>query len=486
MKRPADPAKSRYLSEMSLLCLLLMLIALGCKDKPGELTALIAPIEIQKETARAAATAAEPAGEVFEMEEVSVFELASPMAFQFQRGQPARQCGTEPSKKVKAYPQFKSAKPFYGKAMFDMSLVQYGFGINYCFAVDESGGTGTGYDRFYFDANRDLDLTNDGVLSPMENPPAQLARKNRPNQQEVAFDYLEFDLYRGPGKASAPVKVIPRFRLMSTHPMTSFAMPTARKGKIKLGSKECDVILSQSLTITGSYASPVAGVFMGETPSALPFMCGWRNVDGKFYTLSSTTSGDKLTVTPYTGPYGTLEVATGGREAKKGKVELGYLVGDNAMIDIGKCSAVDGQLMIPVGDYRPIRLGLRFGDLRVGLGMAMPTDGEMPSEPPTFAIKIRKDRPCVVNLASKPEVVFRTPAAEERIKVGSEIKVEAIVYDPGMDASLASLEDATKKVGQSIKMPDGTEYQRYQSIDPTVEITNSAGERVAEGKMPFG
>ena len=55
-----------------------------------------------------------------------------------------------------------------------------------------------------------------------------------------------------------------------------------------------------------------------------------------------------------------------------------------------------------------------------------------------------------------------------------------------MGASIAALEDVTQKIGESIKMPDGTEHERFQSIDPMVKITNSSGQCVAEGKMPFG
>lgn len=489
MRLQAILSRFRCVSDAALLFLLPAIIGFGCKQKEqepeSEEPTTEVGVEEKTETARADKVPAGPAGEVFEMEEVSVFDIGTPSASQLQRGQPSRDCGLEPNSKVKAYPEFKSDKPFYGTATFDMSLVQYGFGIDYYFALDESGGAGTGYDRLYFDTNHDLDLTNDGALSPMENPPAQLTGKNRPNQQEVAFDYLQFDLDYGPAKPAVPLKVIPRFMLMSTRPMVTFALPTARKGKIKLGSKEFEAVLAQSMAISGSYASPMTGLFLGETPDALPFLCGWRNIDGTLYTLSSTASGDKLTVTAYTGPFGLFEVA-GDSDGKEGKVELGYLLSEDAIIDIGKCPKEDGQPKIPVGDYRPLRLGVRLGDLRVGLGIALLEAGETPTKPPAFGIKIRENKPYVLDLASKPEIVFKTPAVDERFKVGSEIKVEALVYDPKMDASIAALEDATRKIGENIKLPDGTEYERFESIDPMVKITNSSGECVAEGKMPFG
>ena len=36
--------------------------------------------------------------------------------------------------------------------------------------MDESQGTGKGYDRLYFDLNRDLDLRNDPVVMPQQHP----------------------------------------------------------------------------------------------------------------------------------------------------------------------------------------------------------------------------------------------------------------------------------------------------------------------------
>ena len=429
----------------------------------------------------------ETSPEVFKMEEVSVFDLNDATAIQFQRGQQARKCGIEPLKEVKAYPSFKSKKPFYGKVEFDGSLIRYGVGIDYHFALDEAGGTGKGYDRLYFDANRDLDLTNDVVLSPMKEPAIQQTLSKGRGRNNVAFDYLEFDLDRGPGKRPVPLKIIPQLTIWSsTSPMVSFTLPTVRRGKIRLGSKEFAAVLSQAFMITGGYDRSMAGLHLTKTRRALPFLCGWHELDGTFYTFSATPSGDKLTVTPYTGPFGVLDVVAGDPNVKTARVELGYLVSEDVMIDIGDCPSIDGKLKVPVGEYRPLHLGLRLDDLRVRLVMKMPQTVEAQTKSPKFVIKISEDKPCEINLAGKPDIVFQTPAANERLKVGSEIKVKAAVHDRTMDSSLVALEDSTQKIGQSIKLSNGTEYQRYRSINPTIKIVNSSGKCVAEGKMPFG
>ena len=467
------------------LCMLLAVAVPACRQKAEE------PTDEQQETVVESSeqkeqVVAEPTAAVFDMEEFSVFEYEGPLTGQLWMGQYVRECGYKPSEKVKAYPAFKSDKPIYGTAKFDMSLVPYGKGIDYCFAIDECKGTDTGYDRFYFDTNHDFDLTNDAAVAPMEKLPRPLAGQNRSDGQNVFFGYLQFSIDYGPDKASWPVKIIPQLRQFAASNRVSFIVPTARRGKIKLGSKEYEAVLSQASMLTGRYDRPTVYLYLGSDMESMPLLCGWRYVDGTFYILSPTPAGDKLTVTPYTGPFGVLEVAANGADATEGKVELGWLVSKDAIIDVGKCPREDGRPKVPVGDYKPFRLAIRRGELRVGFALNTQQLDEAPAEPPVFAIRVREGRPYVFDFSGEPEVVFKSPAAGERFKAGGQLKVEAFIYDPDMDVLIAGLEDTTRKLGDPIKLPDGTDYQRYQSLDPVVKITDSAGECVAEGKMPFG
>ena len=64
---------------------------------------------------------------------------------------------------------------------------------------------------------------------------------------------------------------------------------------------------------------------------------------------------------------------------------------------------------------------------------------------------------------------------------GKEAKAQALQH-----LKMMGLDDRTKQTKTFFNMPEGTEYIRYASLDPEVEITNAAGEVVAEGKMPFG
>ncbi len=270
------------------------------------------------------------------------------------------------------------------------------------------------------------------------------------------------------------------------HKIVRFIFPIARKGNILVGSKEFEAVLSQSSMISGSYDRQITYLFLGNNLERIPILSAWRFVDGKFYTFSATAFGDKLTVKPYSGPYGLLEVGSAGNDTKGGTIELGWLQSRDAIIDVAKCEKEDGKLKVPVGDYRPFRIAVRYDGIRVGLNIKIAMPGEKPTEPPVFGMKVRAGKSFVFGLTEKPEVIFNNPAADQRFKAGTELKVEAILVYPEMNLLISALEDTKKKKGDNIKLPDGTEYANFESIDPIVEIINSSGQVVAQGKMPFG
>ncbi|MHC4169186.1 MAG: hypothetical protein ACYSWQ_19720 [Planctomycetota bacterium] len=252
-------------------------------------------------------------------------------------------------------------------------------------------------------------------------------------------------------------------------------------------------MLSQSLTITGSYASPMTYLDLGEEIHARPLVCGWHDDNGTFYTFSTTVSGDKLKVTPYTGPFGFLGIGTGGSHIREGKAERGRLFSEDLAIDLTRCPTVDGKLKVPVGDYAPIALTLHLGDLSVEHGWWTSHPADRFNRPPRFDIRIRKNQLCVLNFGGKPDIILRTPAPNSRFKVGSEIKIEALVHDTLIGVSIAELEDTEQKadirakgrIPTEYQMARPTEYQAIASIDHVVTITDSLGELVARGNMPF-
>jgi hypothetical protein len=424
----------------------------------------------------------------FPLKEISVFGYEGPIKDRLKWGQQADECGENPNEKVKTYPQLTSQRPLYGSVTFDKHFLRPESGILYCFVLDESAGTGSGYDRFYFDANRDLDLTNDGVLKRMPELPAG-AELQVHAQADVFFEQLDLILDHGPDEGTRRLEVIPRFTAYEDGPTNFlFLVPTARTGKISIGPKEAEVVLAQTYFAAGRFDRPTTALFLIGQEEPLGFLSLMRCEQGRFYSLSATPSGDKLTVTPYDGPLGTFDVG-GGRDETDADLELGWLHTENAFFDLGTCPHEGRKIRLPAGDYRPFRLAINLGKLRVGVAAKISAPGacgENAGRPPVFGIKVREDKPFLFELPKSIAAEFVKPAVGQPFRAGDEIKVEVSIKDPVMDILIAGLEDTTQKVGESIKLPNGTEYQQYLRLDPTVKIVSSSGECVAQDKLPFG
>lgn len=415
---------------------------------------------------------------VFALEEVAVSDCPEPVRSRLQRGQYVPECGDVPLPGV-TYPEFKSDKPIYGAITFDMSIFDSQAGIRYCFAVDESGGTGTGYDRLYFDLNHDSDLTNDPPVGRMKDvPPGMLS-----DPSLVLFDEIRVKLDYGADGVWTQA-VMPRLMSMGNLPRMFFAVPTARKGKIVLGSEEVELVLAQSEAISGRYDRPMTGVFLTGKDDLLPVLGFWHRIDGTFHRLSATPAGDKIRVEPYSGPFGTLEIGTGGRDIPRPDVDFGFLLSNNACIDLSACTRTDGKWSVPIGDYRLFRLAVRYGKYRVGITADISPVGPKAARPVVFPLRIRQAKPFVFDLPDRLEVVFRNPG-DEPVKTGETLRVEAALYLPGTDIMIAALDDTTKKT-ETVKLPDGREIDLFESLDPTIRIVNFAGQMMAEGVMPFG
>ncbi|MBN2128786.1 MAG: hypothetical protein JW741_04790 [Sedimentisphaerales bacterium] len=426
--------------------------------------------------------AADESARQFELEEFSVFEVEGPLQYMLRSGQYARDCGDEPDERVKAYPSLKSAKPVYGSVPFAMDMLDFNSGQIYCFVLDESGGAGSGYDRLYFDANHDFDLSNDRVLKPAEDLPEGF-EAGRGGPQEMVFESADVRLVGADNETLPPLTVWPRVLNAGSRQILFFVVPTARRGKITLGSKEMDVILAQTSVVTGRYDHPSTGLYLDNQRTGLGVLSDWPEVDGTLYRIFPTPAGDKVTVRAYDGAFGTLEVRSS--SGTPAKIDRGWFQGEGIIIDVAKCSKEGSRLSIPVGDYRPYFLSVLLGNLRAGIRAKIPEPREK-SPPVVLGLHVREGQPCVFKLDQKPDVVFQTPELSERLEPGQEVQIKAVMVDSATNLMLSGLEDTTRKVGEPLRLSGGIEYQRYESIDPVIKIADAAGETVAEGKMPFG
>jgi hypothetical protein len=449
---------------------------------------------------RAGAAAEAGAGdETFKLREVSVFEQGQD---NFLRGQ-SGECEDKPSPKVKAYPAFVSKKPIYGSIHFYLNRKQPNSAQIAYFAVDESQGTGKGYDRLYFDANGDLDLRNDPVVKPQVHPPDNARLNYSSMKAQVIFDFLAVKFDFGPA-GMRPVQLMPRLTISvyekEEYKQMSFVRTRLYTGDIEIGGEMYEARLGNDYSICGRLDTPGTVLMLSskdDAPSRNTWWGGDRlmaahKVKGRFYSFSASPTGDQLTVHPYRGELGTFEIGPGGREVKEMTI-MGSLDGEERAVAVGS-EVVAGSpkaarsCQLPVGDYRPNYLAIQFGRLGIAASYNYHSDGkprERGDRAAVYGIAIRKDKPFVLDFSNKPDVMFASPAKDQQVKLGELLEVKGVLVDPKLDMMIRKLDDNTRK---QKKTADGQPlgYERPLSLDPQVIITRANGEKVAEGVMPFG
>ena len=182
---------------------------------------------------------------------------------------------------------------------------------------------------------------------------------------------------------------------------------------------------------------------------------------------------------------GVFEAGAGGRSVEGVEIS-GSLQSETTAVAIGPVTD-SGRTQpvrswkLPVGDYLPDNLNVRFGKFSISLSNNYHTDGKRMDTIDrrwVYGIHIREDKPFVFDFSNKPVVMFASPARDRRIKPGEELQVMAVLIDPVLDFMIRRLNDTTQKQKGS--------YLQDLSLDPKVTITRADGEIVAEGVMPFG
>ena len=522
-----DIYKTTSLNGARLLCLLLIVFTSGCEKKTG--------------------SEAKTKELVFKLDEVSAFKVIGQSA-SFVRGQRG-ECSSEPDMSVKAWPAFKSDKQLYGSVWFAGKYAEKKSGIQYYFVLDESAGTGNGYDRLYFDLNRDLDLTNDSPVVPQKEPPDNAMLDYSWIEQQVCFDYLYVDF--GPdGKRS--LEIMPRLTISdSGYSTLSFVATKVRKGKCKIAGQRYAVLLGHAYSVGGRFDLPATALYMipkGDFKHQPSWWCAellmaMHKIRGTYYRFSSTPTGDQLIVRPYNGEFGTFKIGSGGRAIRAKKVS-GSLRSKDAAVAVGgdlenHWLQAARSCRLPVGDYLPTFLTINFGDLRISVSDNYHSEGKLRDRggrPYVYGIKIRKDKPFSLDFSNEPEVMFVSPVRDHRVKPGEELVVKAILTDPKLDIMIRGLDakQFSRRVSSlrplailaivlaalailSLLSPRFRQRYRYmlpvsvvgliavigflivlssihnrlgdlgyKKLNPKVIITRADGEKVAEGVMPFG
>ncbi len=375
-------------------------------------------------------------------------------------------CEGKPEPNV-TYPTFSSARPLYGVVRVNGDWNLRLSGTTYPFAVDESAGTGKGYDRLFIDLDRDGNFSQDKPIVPSPNPPGALLPEEDPRAQQVCFEDVTL---KGDGaNAGQSVRTVPRLIVTTDRDAVMyFTPPQARQGAIEIAGVPLTATLYNGLPIgthwdrpqTGLELRPHGQATLRPTPwtwmywlSSMPYF------HGRYWRISTTPEGDRLFVEPYRGDLGKLAVGSG-RKFVRDKGLRGQLLGPDMNVQVGR-QVKDGRTKpvrsctVPVGDYAPATLDISYGSLEMEISSIRHSDGESPQAdmPLTYPLQIRKNKPLVLDFGDQPEVLFVAPARDARIKVGETLAINAVLVDPKLNIMVGRLRAAPEGLSPFAQIP---------------------------------
>ncbi len=367
-------------------------------------------------------------------------------------------CSEEADPNV-AYPAFSSDKPLYGLIRVDMEFAEQQSGTPYRFALDESGGTGTGHDRLYVDLNLNGSLADENPVAPLQEPPEGALLDYKGIRRQVCFDSVTFS------SGSPAVPTLPRLVISDQGYITlAFVATKARQGEIMLTGRRFHVTMVNSYPLGTRWDRPGTVVKLEPRSGSMP-LSSWLGADrllsmpevhGQLWRLATTPEGDRFIVEPYHGDFGALRVGSA-RKLVWTKTVAGSLRAQDKAVAVGDSSDTVpkpvSSARIPVGRYAPTYLTIRYGPLLIDLSDNCHSDGRWRQRetPVAYNIDIRKDKTFVLNFSRRPGVVFASPARDARVKAADELQVMAVLVDPKLDVMIRGL-----RRGPHESVPPGT------------------------------
>lgn len=275
---------------------------------------------------------------------------------------------------MKGAQRLKSRKPIFGLIKFPTHVAKQIFSSSYStdnvparctimFAIDESKGTGKGYDTLYVDAggSHDLMKASKSVGVPEKwNKDSLLFRSAASIPQSRVFPFSKSNNL---GRLSVAINLMNKHFFMG-----SCIIEGGWVGEIKTSNGNVPFLLVDTMQGSrydqaSSFATPGSeeirdmvafdwqnsGKFDENDNSAMFCLNGTSNIAGKLYSLQSDADGSKLVVEDYTGPTSRITVDY----VKMGSVESI----ENKVPILGKSSFYllkvnDAEITVPEGDYR--------------------------------------------------------------------------------------------------------------------------------------
>lgn len=426
-------------------------------------------------------TASTPSQEiVVALKEIPVWDVTNPRVREaFLRGQFTNTQKDRPQPMVK-YPKFTSDSPLYGFVDFPNAVPNARQSRRiYYFALDSSV-KGGDYNLLYFDDNRDEDLTNDKLrhVSPESD---KLARRST-SVKEIFFEPVQVP-FRSAGGGEQPLELLACVRVyQGDQAQVSLIAAHVHTGEFQLDGKSYQAFVGYRYMIGGQLDQPSTALILlppddePATWSGAQQLNATHLLGGRYYRFACTPTGDRLTVQPYAGPLGVFEI--GSSDGKTGTPTMrGALRSATTTVAVGAGNADNStrgptrSCQLPVGDYRINDLSIRIEGLHALVLNNYHEDGKpmgKTGRSNAYGLAVREDKPFVLRFSRQAQVLFALPARDQRIRLGEELNIKAVLIDPDLDVMFRVL------------------TRGQQQLDPKVTIARANGEIVAEGTMPFG
>ena len=424
------------------------------------------------------AIAATPPNEItVALKEIPVWEIADERIREaFLRGQYAPVHPVEKEKLLGM--KFVSDVPLYGQVSFPRPVSGLGGSKYFYFALDTSR-QGGAYDLLYFNDHGGADLSDEKPRKLA--PQSDRLIRHVSSVKEMFFEPFTATFRPGSGGPQT-LELLPCLRIYEGgSPRVSFIPARVHTGTFELGGSSYQAFVGYQYTIGGGFDQPSTALILSSRGGEPAMWSGGEQLSathllgGRYCRFACTPAGDKLTVQPYAGPLGTFEISSSGRKGSTITM-AGSLRTATTAVRVGAEPSADRppeparSCKLPVGDYRIINLFIHVDGLQALILSNYHADGKLLGNlhrQDTYAITIREDKPFVLAFSDEAQVLFASPARDQRVRLGQELNIQAVLIDPALNVVFRML------------------IHEHQ-LDPKVTITRANGAIVAESVMPFG
>ena len=345
---------------------------------------------------------------------------------------------------VKGKPAFKSEKPKFGQLTFSSEAIPMSErekirGI--LLALDESGGTGKGYDTLYLDVNRNLDLSDDPAVTGKVTDQGSMKNIRFESAAKLPYNQLT-------GGSNTNIA---RIDIQVAQPTEKYTYCSAflngcwsgeidsNHGKIpfRLADMSGDGVygtnwdfLSEIPKMGDAVQLALAGdKDFGDANDPYNeqyFFSKAVSVAGKLYVFKPSESGDKLEVAAYAGPVAHLAFKTVPIGKTPLKVKTALAAGETGIYWLPK----DGKSMnVPAGKYKVYMAELEVIDSKgkTWSVQAMPTKNSI--------ISLAKGKTVTAKIGGPIKMSIGSDTPDIALKPGGELNVNlAFTFSTGQNA----------------------------------------------------